>query len=182
MCVSPVANQSGNLRSCYYSSGSPRVKFSCLQTALTSQRSKGWQGGTSEGSFFSPAVFLAHTSPLQRARICLRKRGTAGVRENIVNLLFGLCLQGCKTRRRERVTASAFYLRRGQQRSVQELNFRSISKRSRRFWTNTDRNGRHEITSCDRSRQEVCAVRVGDRNVWVWAGKKKNKKTQKSPR
>lgn len=78
-CVSPVANQSGYVRSCYYSSVSLRVKFSSLQTALIGQRSKGWQGGTTEGSFFSPAVFLAHMSLLQRTRICLRKRGTGGV-------------------------------------------------------------------------------------------------------
>ena len=155
-CVSLVANQSDYLRRCYYSIVSLRVKCSCLQTALTGQRSKGWQGRTTEGSLFSQAVFLAHMSPLQRTRIRSRKRAIGSVmhvrcilllkmfllhKENTINIhVFTVCRAATWEAMKGRQRLIGLY-QRHRLRWVQKQNFCSIFKQNRHFWTNTDKNG-----------------------------------------
>lgn len=93
-------------------------------------------------------------------------------KKSALKSMFWLCLQGCDLRGDEWVTASCLSLSETLTtlRTGTEL---SISKRNRHFWTNMDRNDRHEITSHGRLEKKYVwlLIQWGTRTCGVQLGK-----------
>lgn len=97
---------------------------------------------------------------------------TTCLEKSALKYMFWLCLQGCDLRSDEWVTASCLSLSETLTtlRTGTEL---SISKRNRHFWTNMDRNDRHEITSHGRLDKKYVRLLIqwGTRTCGVQLGK-----------